>query len=88
MGRLLGKFILLISGILAFTATNASAVRNINPPIRQIEEVTKTTPLYLRLGIEVFSESQNRTGEFRVTEHYSHSSHVSHASHQSHYSGS
>jgi hypothetical protein len=51
MGRLLGKFILLISGLLAFTGGDASAVQSIAPSIHQIEEVTKITPLYLRLAL-------------------------------------
>ena len=86
MGKLLGKVILLISGLLALTGGKASAVQTIAPPIHQIEGVTKTTPLYLRLGAGVFPESQKRTGEFRMAEHWSHSSHVSHGSHQSHFS--
>ena len=86
MGKLLGKVILLISGLLVFAGGKATAAQIIAPPIHQIEETTKTTPLYLRLGAGVFTESQKRTGEFRVAEHWAHSSHVSHGSHQSHVS--
>jgi hypothetical protein len=80
------KLILLVSGTLALVGINTSSAQATTQYNKQIAEVRQTTPLYLKLGIDIFSNRDKPNHNIQLVQHWSHGSHGSHGSHQSHYS--
>ena len=77
MKRTWVKLMVLVSGVLSLIGINMSSVQaNTYRPNKQIAEVRKTTPVYLKLGI---INKDKKT--IKMTQnHYSHMSHHSHYS--------
>lgn len=86
MKKISVKMAFLISGILALAGINTSSAQATALYNKQIAEVKQTTPLYLRLAIDIAHQINKNRPNIQMTQHWSHSSHVSHGSHQSHYS--
>lgn len=83
------KLIILVSGTLALVGINASSAQATIQYNKQIAEVRETTPLYLKLGVDIYSNRDKQNNNMQLVQHgshWSHSSHGSHGSHQSHYS--
>lgn len=83
------KLILLVAGTLSLVGINTFSAQANTQYNKQIAEVRQTTPLYLRLGADIFSNQNKQNPNIQLAQHgshWSHSSHGSHGSHQSHYS--
>lgn len=77
------KLMLLASGLLALIGINTPSVQANTHHNKQIAEVRNTTPVYLKLGIDISPQVNKNKHNIKVTQHFSHQSHRSHYSHYS-----
>ena len=72
-------------GILSFLGVwPASATPIPQPPSKEVNEVKATTPLYLKLGVDMLAKmSQDKN--ITIVRHHNHYSHGNHRSHWAHY---
>ena len=86
MGTFWKKTAVVISGILSAIGLSGQNSQANFVAIENIEQINKSTPLYLQQGVDVFKINAQKVGDM-LSWHYSHSSHSSHSSHYSHRSG-
>jgi hypothetical protein len=84
MNVILRKIAVFLSGILALLGVSGPSIQA--PPQKQAAEVRQTTPLYLKLGVDIFPKVDSQLLNINLVQHWSHGSHVSHHSHHSHHS--
>jgi hypothetical protein len=83
MKKIFKKIAVFTAGLLAtvgFTVSNLPAHTSQISHIKNLQNITKSTPLYLEHASKLFLDGNE------LSWHYSHGSHGSHGSHESHYS--
>jgi hypothetical protein len=78
----LGFFIV---GLLSLVGIGNASASTPPPPAPKIAEVTKITPLYLQLGVDLMAQMEKQQGNTELVQHWSHYSHGAHRSHWAHY---
>jgi hypothetical protein len=85
MKKIGSKFIYLATGILSFFSLwPVSATPIPQHPMKHLDEVKTTTPLYLQLGADI-APQVTQEKELNYVRHWQHWSHRSHRSHYAHY---
>jgi hypothetical protein len=85
MKKIGAKVAYVILGLLSFLGIwPASASTIPQQPIKPVDEVKTTTPLYLQLGADMFPK-MNQEKDLKLAQHWQHWSHRNHRSHWAHY---
>jgi len=88
MKKIGAKVAYIVLGILSFFGVwPASATPIPQPQAKELNEVKTTTPLYLKLGVDILPKtSQEKDLTLAHWSHGSHGSHYAHYAHSAHYS--
>jgi hypothetical protein len=85
MKKIGAKLAYVTLGILSFLGIwPASATTIPQQPVKSIDEVKNTTPLYLQLGADLQSK-MSKEKDLTLAQHWQHYSHRNHSSHWAHY---
>lgn len=89
MKKIFKKSIVIIGGLLAtigITVSNVPAHNTPVSPTKELQNITKSTPLYLEHASNLYLDENVLSWHYSHQSHESHWSHSSHQSHQSHMS--